>query len=65
MTSKQKMRPMPPTGPGKDTQHLFEELLEAGKLTPIIDRCYPLPEVAEAFRYYEKGHPAGRVVITV
>lgn len=56
---------MPPTGPGKDTQHLFEELLEAGKLTPIIDRCYPLPEVAEAFRYYEKGHPAGRVVITV
>ncbi|MCK4975312.1 MAG: zinc-binding dehydrogenase, partial [Anaerolineales bacterium] len=41
------------------------ELLEAGKLTPVIDRCYPLSEVPEAFRYYEKGHTRGRVIITI
>jgi NADPH:quinone reductase-like Zn-dependent oxidoreductase len=46
-------------------RELLEELLKAGKLTPVIDRCYTLNEVPEAFRYYEKGHTRGRVVITV
>jgi NADPH:quinone reductase-like Zn-dependent oxidoreductase len=40
-------------------------LLEAGKLVPIIDRCYQLSEVAEAFRYFEEGHVKGKVVITL
>ena len=44
---------------------LFEELLEAGKLKPVIDRCNPLSETPYAFRYYEKGHSRGRVAITV
>jgi NADPH:quinone reductase-like Zn-dependent oxidoreductase len=43
----------------------MRELLEAGKVVPVIDRCYPLGEVAEALRYYGEGHSRGKVVITV
>jgi len=42
-----------------------QELLEAGKVTPVIDRCFPLPAVADAIRYLEAGHAKGKVVITV
>ena len=42
-----------------------KELLEAGKVVPVIDRCYPLREVAEAIRYLEERHARGKVVITV
>jgi len=43
----------------------IKELLEAGKVVPVIDRCYPLREVPEAIRYLEAGHARGKVVITV
>ena len=43
----------------------MKELLEAGKVVPVIDRRYPLSEVAEALRYYGEGHSRGKVVITV
>ena len=43
----------------------MKELLEAGKVVPVIDRRYPLSEVAEALRYLEEGHAQGKVVITV
>ena len=38
-------------------------LIESGKLVPVIDRRYSLNEVAEAFRYFEEGHPQGKIVI--
>jgi NADPH:quinone reductase-like Zn-dependent oxidoreductase len=41
------------------------ELLQAGKVTPVIDRTYPLAEAAEAIRYLETGHARGKVAITV
>jgi NADPH:quinone reductase-like Zn-dependent oxidoreductase len=43
----------------------MKELLEAGKVKPVIDRRYSLSEVAEAIRYLEEGHARGKVVITV
>jgi NADPH:quinone reductase-like Zn-dependent oxidoreductase len=44
---------------------VLKELIESGKLTPVIDRTYPLSEVPEAIRYLEEGHAQGKVVITV
>jgi len=44
---------------------VLKELMEAGKVTPVVDRTYPLRECAEAFRYLEKGHTRGKVVVTL
>jgi NADPH:quinone reductase-like Zn-dependent oxidoreductase len=43
----------------------IRELLESGKVVPVIDRCYPLPEAAEAIRYLEMGHARGKVIVQV
>jgi NADPH:quinone reductase-like Zn-dependent oxidoreductase len=43
----------------------IKELLESGKIYPVIDRCYPLSETPAAFWYFEKVHPRGKVVISV
>ena len=43
----------------------IKELLEAGKVVPVIERRYPLNEAAEAVRYVEGGHAQGKVVLTV
>jgi NADPH:quinone reductase-like Zn-dependent oxidoreductase len=51
--------------PDQEDLVFMNELIEAGRVRPVIDRCYPLGEVGEAFRYYEQGHARGRVVITV
>jgi NADPH:quinone reductase-like Zn-dependent oxidoreductase len=44
---------------------LIRDLLEDGKIRPVIDECYPLSGTTEAFRYFEKGHARGKVVITI
>lgn len=43
----------------------LKDLVDAGKVAPVIDRRYPLREVAEAIRYMEAGHAHGKVIITV
>lgn len=50
--------------PNQDLDFL-RELIEAGKVTPVIDKTYPVNEAAEALRYLEGGHVRGKVVITV
>jgi NADPH:quinone reductase-like Zn-dependent oxidoreductase len=49
----------------KEDLQVLRELIEAGKVTPVIDRTYPLSEVPEAIRYWGQGHARGKVVITV
>ncbi len=44
---------------------LIKELIESGKIMPLIDGCYPLSKTPEAFWYFEKIHPMGKVVISV
>jgi NADPH:quinone reductase-like Zn-dependent oxidoreductase len=51
--------------PNQKDYVLLIELFEAGKVVPVIDRCYPLGEVPEALRYLEEGHARGKIVITV
>ncbi|WP_045516672.1 NAD(P)-dependent alcohol dehydrogenase [Neobacillus niacini] len=51
--------------PNQNDLVFMKELLEAGKVKPIIDRQYTLSEVPEAFRYFEQGHAQGKVVIKI
>jgi NADPH:quinone reductase-like Zn-dependent oxidoreductase len=48
----------------KDIMAILKEFLEAGKLTPVIDRTYPLNEVPEAMRYLQGGRARGKIIIT-
>src|SRR5215208_6067704 len=49
----------------KDSMAVLRDLLQAGEITPVIDRTYPLSGVPEAIRYLEGGHAQGKVVITI
>jgi hypothetical protein len=71
-------RPRPPilvTNAGGSPGHVFGPIagilrvvidrIEAGDLTPVIDRTYPLADTAAGLRYLEEGHARGKVVVTV
>jgi NADPH:quinone reductase-like Zn-dependent oxidoreductase len=64
MTGSQKMGNLM-AHPNHDDLAFVKDLLEAGKIRPVIDRCYPLSEVPDAMRYLEAGHAQGKIVITV
>lgn len=51
--------------PDANNLDILKGLVEEGKVTPIIDKCYSLNDVAEAFKYYGEGHVKGKVVIFV
>lgn len=48
-----------------ETLLVLNELIEAGKVTPVVDRTYPLAEAADAIRYFESGQAHGRIAITI
>ena len=64
MTGSRKMTNFTAKGTKPDLASI-KELLEAGKVVPVIDRRYPLRELAESLRYLEEGHARGKIVITV
>jgi NADPH:quinone reductase-like Zn-dependent oxidoreductase len=51
--------------PNHEDLLVLKEYIESGKVTPVIDRIYPLSQVPEAMQYLEEGHAKGKVLITV
>ncbi|PYJ20389.1 MAG: hypothetical protein DME99_10125 [Verrucomicrobia bacterium] len=49
----------------KKDMMVLADLMQSGKMTPVIDRTYKLNETADALRYLEQGHARGKVVVTV
>jgi NADPH:quinone reductase-like Zn-dependent oxidoreductase len=49
----------------RDDLTMLGGMIKAGKITPVVDRRYPLAETAAAIAYVEEGHARGKVVITV
>jgi NADPH:quinone reductase-like Zn-dependent oxidoreductase len=58
------LRPLSST-PNEADLRLLKEIIEAGKVTPVVDRTYPLSQVADAIRYVSEGHTRGKIVINV
>ena len=65
MTGDKKLVPLPMRRPTQQDFLDLKDMLETGKMTPVIDRRYPLNEVPDALRYIGKGHARGKIVITV
>lgn len=51
--------------PNRNDLIYINELVEAGTVTPVIERCYPLNELPEALKYLEAGHARGKIIITI
>ncbi len=60
----QRLRPVVAVVRAEDLQ-VLRELIEAGEVTPVVDRIYPLSEAADAVRYLREGHASGKVVLRV
>lgn len=64
MFTGQRLRGLMSKEKGEDLETL-REMIESGKVSPVIDRTYPLIEAPDAIRYLEKGHPRGKIIIVV
>jgi NADPH:quinone reductase-like Zn-dependent oxidoreductase len=51
--------------PNRTDLQFLADLIAAGTITPVVDRCYPLSAAAEAFRHLESGHAHGKIVVTI
>ena len=60
----QRLRPLP-SRQNRDELLAVTGLIQDGKLTPVVDRTYPLAQVAEGLRHVEQGHARGKIVVTV
>jgi NADPH:quinone reductase-like Zn-dependent oxidoreductase len=49
----------------KKDLNVLGDLMRSGKVKPVVDRTYPLSQIADAIRYLEQGHARGKVVITI
>ena len=65
MNGSKRLKNMGVAKPNQNDLAFMKELLEAGKVVSVIDRCYPVSEVGAALRYLGEGHARGKVVITV
>ena len=65
MTGNKKMGSLGIANPNPEDLNYLIKLVEAGKVAPVIDRCYSLSEVPEALRYLGEAHARGKVVITI
>ena len=57
--------PLPPRGSAPEFVNDLKEMIEAGRYVPVIDRTYPLDQIADAYRYVQTGEKAGVVVIEI
>jgi NADPH:quinone reductase-like Zn-dependent oxidoreductase len=65
--TRQRLRPIlpaVPAGPTHEDLLAVTALIDAGKLTPVVDRTYPLADAAEGVRHVEQGHARGKAVVT-
>lgn len=53
------------TKPNRADLQVLADMIQAGTVTPVIDRCYPLTAAAEAFRHLESGHAHGKIVVAI
>jgi NADPH:quinone reductase-like Zn-dependent oxidoreductase len=51
--------------PNQKDMTILADLMQSGKVTPVIDRTYKLAELLDAIRYLEEGHARGKVIITM
>jgi NADPH:quinone reductase-like Zn-dependent oxidoreductase len=64
LTGRQRMRNMM-ARPNPEDLLFLARLLSEGKIVPVIDRCFPLEQAAEALRYLEQGHARGKIIVRV